>query len=153
MATGDPVDAPWRSDKGTHFHSEDPGVIPNVARLGAGAPSGLLFYEGTLLPERYRGQLIHAEAGARFINSYFLTPDNAGFSSKTERTVSSADTWFRPTDLAVSPDGAVYFSDWYDAAVGGHRMVDTKKGAHLSVGTQGIRTQQSQGSICRHLPA
>ena len=91
----------WRNDKGTHFHSEDPGVVPNVARVGAGAPCGLLFYEGTLLPERYRGQLIHAEAGARVINSYFLTPDNAGFSSKTERTVSSTDTWFRPTDVAV----------------------------------------------------
>ncbi len=123
-----PGGRPWRTDKGTHFHSEDPGVIPNVARLGAGAPSGLLFYEGKLLPERYRGQLIHAEAGAGFINSYFLTPDNAGFSSKTERTVSSADSWFRPTDVAVSPDGAVYFSDWYDAAVGGHQMADTKKG-------------------------
>ena len=123
-----PGGRPWRADKGTHFHSEDPGVIPNVARLGAGAPSGLLLYEGELLPERYRGQLIHAEAGARFINSYFLTPDGAGFSSRTERTVSSADTWFRPTDVAVAPDGAMYFSDWYDAAVGGHRMVDTKKG-------------------------
>ena len=134
----------WRNDKGTHFHSEDPGVVPNVARVGAGAPCGLLFYEGTLLPERYRGQLHHAEAGARAINSYFLTPDNAGFSSKTERTVSSTDTWFRPTDVAVSHEGAVYFSDWYDAAVGGHRMVDTKKGRIYRLAPKGYEPSKAR---------
>ncbi len=137
----------WRSDKGTHFHSEDPGVIPNVARLGAGAPSGLLLYEGELLPERYRGHLIHAEAGARFINTYFLTPNGAGFSSKTERTVSSEDTWFRPTDVAVSHDGAVYFSDWYDAAVGGHQMADTKKGRIYRLAPTGYEPSQAKHDL------
>ena len=118
----------WHVDKGSHFHNEDPGVIPNVARLGPGAPSGLVCYEGELLPERYRGNLLHAEAGGGFINSYFLSPNRAGFSSETERTVSSTDTWFRPSDIVVAPDGAVFFSDWYDGAVGGHRMMDTQKG-------------------------
>ncbi len=139
-----PGGRPWRSDKGTHFHSEDPGVIPNVARLGAGAPTGLLLYEGELLPKRYRSHLIHAEAGARFINSYFLTPDNAGFSSKTERTVSSTDTWFRPTDVAVSHEGAVYFSDWYDAAVGGHQMADTKKGRIYRLAPRGYEPSEAK---------
>ena len=34
------------------------GVVPNVARLGAGSPTGLLIYEGNLLPPQYRGQPI-----------------------------------------------------------------------------------------------
>src|SRR5947208_14168420 len=118
----------WGEDKGTHFHSELPGVVPNIARTGAGAPCGLVVYEGKLLPEKYRGQLIHAEAGKRFIETYFLSPDGAGFSMKTEHTVNAADTWFRPSDVAVAPDGAVYIADWYDASVGGHQMKDISRG-------------------------
>jgi putative membrane-bound dehydrogenase-like protein len=55
-----PLNRTWREDRGTHFHAELPGVVPNIARLGAGAPCGLLVYEGMLLPEKYRGQLLHA---------------------------------------------------------------------------------------------
>src|SRR5438046_3298595 len=62
-----PLNRTWREDHGTHFHAELPGVVPNIARLGAGAPCGLIVYEGTLLPEKYRGQLLHAEAGKRMI--------------------------------------------------------------------------------------
>ena len=66
----------WRIDHGSHFHSELPGVVPNIRRLGAGAPCGLIVYEGKLLPPaKYRGHLLHAEAGGRTINSYLLQPE------------------------------------------------------------------------------
>jgi putative membrane-bound dehydrogenase-like protein len=45
----------WQEDHGTHFHSELPGVVPNIARTGAGAPCGLVIYEGKLLPENIAG--------------------------------------------------------------------------------------------------
>ena len=35
-----------------------------------------------------------------------------------------ADTWSRPSDAAVAPDGAVFVADWYDPGVGGHNMGD-----------------------------
>ena len=66
----------WREDRGAHFHQENPGVVPNVARLGAGSPTGLFIYEGNLLPPQYRGQPIHTEAGKRVVNSY--TIESAG---------------------------------------------------------------------------
>ena len=131
----------WGEDKGTHFHSELPGVVPNIARTGAGAPCGLVVYEGKLLPEKYRGQLIHAEAGKRFIETYFLSPDGAGFSMKTEHTVNAADTWFRPSDVAVSPDGAIYFCDWYDPGVGGHEMKDISRGRIYRLAPVGYKPQ------------
>jgi len=37
-----------------------------------------------------------------------------------------ADKWFRPSDVCVAPDGAVYIADWNDAGVGGHNMEDRK---------------------------
>ena len=40
-------------------------MVPNVARLGAGSPTGFLIYAGNLLPPQYRGQPIHTEAGKR----------------------------------------------------------------------------------------
>ena len=48
-----------------HWHQNDPGTIPNLLLTGAGAPTGILIYEGSLLPEMYRNQIILADAGAR----------------------------------------------------------------------------------------
>lgn len=127
----------WKEDKGTHFHSELPGVVPNVARTGAGAPCGLVVYEGKLLPPKYRGQLIHAEAGKRLINTFFVEPDGAGYSVRIENTVESSDTWFRPSDVCVSPDGAVFIADWYDPSVGGHLMQDSARGRIYRLAPQG----------------
>src|SRR5207245_7205820 len=42
--------------------------------------------------------------------------------------VTSTDTWFRPSDICVAPDGSVFISDWYDPGVGGHGMGDTTRG-------------------------
>ncbi|HTM52107.1 MAG TPA: PVC-type heme-binding CxxCH protein [Bryobacteraceae bacterium] len=129
----------WQEDKGSHFHSENPGVVPNIQRTGAGSPTGLVVYEGKLLPEKYRGQLLHSEAGKRLINTYLLSPDGAGYSLKIEDTVSAADTWFRPSDVAVGPDGAVYIADWYDASVGGHQMKDIGRGRIYRLAPAGYR--------------
>ncbi|MBI1354572.1 MAG: c-type cytochrome [Acidobacteria bacterium] len=123
-----PTGVGWRTDHGTHFHHELPGVVPDIARTGAGSPTGLLVYEGNLLPERYRGNLIHSEPGKRHIYSFFLSPDGAGYRMKDEATVSADDPNWRPSDVAAAPDGAVYTTDWYDPVVGGHNMKDSEKG-------------------------
>jgi len=132
----------WRVDRGTHFHSELPGVVPNIRRLGAGAPCGLIVYEGKLLSAKYRGHLLHAEAGARTINSYLLQPEGAGYTAKVEATVASSDPWFRPSDVCVAPDGAVFISDWYDPGVGGHRVVDLKRGRIYRLAPAGNKPQK-----------
>lgn len=118
----------WRADKGTHFHQENPGVAPAIARTGAGSPAGITVYEGQILPEKYRGQILHADAGKRVINAYRMVPEGAGYRMETEVVLSSPDSWFRPTDVAVGPGGAVFIADWYDSGVGGHNMADAARG-------------------------
>ena len=118
----------WREDHGSHFHHELPGIVPDIARTGAGSPTGLAIYEGELLPERYRGNLIHSEPGKRHIYSFFLRPEGAGYDMDDEETVSAEDPNWRPSDVAVAPDGSVFVADWYDPVVGGHNMKDIEKG-------------------------
>ena len=46
----------------------------------------------------------------------------------SENTVVSTDPIFRPSDIAVAPDGSVFIADWQDPVVGGHNMLDFERG-------------------------
>jgi len=112
-----------------HWHSDDPGSVPNVRINGAGAPSGIAMYDGTLLPKRYWGTLIHADPGPNEVRAYPVHPSGAGYSADILPVVSSrTDKMFRPVDVAVAPDGSLFIADWYDAGVGGHNMSDQTQG-------------------------
>jgi putative membrane-bound dehydrogenase-like protein len=113
-----------RSIPDRHWHQNDPGVIPNLLVTGAGAPTGILVYEGTLLPPMYRNQIILADAGARVIRSIAVQPDGAGYKPENRSLITTGDTWFRPADVCVAPDGSLYIADWNDPGVGGHDMGD-----------------------------
>jgi len=107
-----------------HWRQNDPGVIPNLLLTGAGAPTGMAVYEGALLPEVFRNQMIHADAGERVVRSYPVRPKGAGYTASTVDILTTTNSWFRPSDVCVGPDGALYVADWNDAVVGGHNMMD-----------------------------
>jgi len=106
------------------WHQYDPGVVPNLLHTGAGAPTGIMVYEGNLLPEMFRNQVLHCDALTHVVRAYPVHPNGAGYSAEMKNLLSTEDAWFRPADLCASPDGSIYVADWNDAGVGGHYMAD-----------------------------
>ncbi|MEN2282419.1 PVC-type heme-binding CxxCH protein [Algoriphagus sp. SE2] len=123
-----------------HWHLNDPGVVPNLLQTYAGSPTGILIYEGKLLPEEYQNQMIHSDAGPNIVRSYPITPAGAGFEAKIINILDGnpRDNWFRPSDVTVAPDGSLFVSDWYDPGVGGHAMGDLDKGRIYRVAPKGV---------------
>ncbi len=123
-----------------HWHQNDPGVVPNLLLTGGGSPCGMCVYEGTLLPQRYRGAVMHCDAGPNVVRAYHSQPSGAGFTATIETLVDgSADKWFRPCDVCVAPDGSLIVADWHDPGVGGHGMADTAKGRIFRIAPRGSK--------------
>jgi putative membrane-bound dehydrogenase-like protein len=112
----------------SHWHEEQPGVVPMILRTYFGSPTGMCFYEGTLLPKPYQGQPLHTDAGPRNLRCYHLTPKGASYAVDREDIITSTDNWFRASDVCVAPDGSVFVADWYDPGVGGHGIGDFTRG-------------------------
>src|SRR5882672_5558432 len=106
------------------WHQYDPGVVPNLLHTGGGSPTGILLYEGRLLPPVFRNQMIHCDAGPRVVRAYPAQAEGAGYKAQSRDILTTPDTWFRPSDVCVAPDGSLYVADWNDAGVGGHNMAD-----------------------------
>ncbi|MGN6618255.1 MAG: PVC-type heme-binding CxxCH protein, partial [Ilyomonas sp.] len=112
-----------------HWHLNDPGVVPNLLQTGAGSPTGILVYEGTLLPKEFHHQIIHSDAGPNVVRSYSITKDGAGYTAKINNILEGEkDKWFRPADVCIAPDGSLFVADWYDPGVGGHQAGDQTRG-------------------------
>ncbi len=129
--------AEWRQD--------DPGMTPAGDVYGGGSPTGNVFYENGALGPSWEGTFFAADAGRNEVFSYQPKRQGAGFALDRKIFVTSnpaqqyagsdfvmgtagvtraVATLFRPSDVAVGPDGAIYISDWIDARVGGHQDLD-----------------------------
>lgn len=122
-----------------HWHLNDPGVMPNLLQTGAGSPTGMIVYEGKLLPQKYQNQVIHCDAGPSIVRSYPAEKSGAGFTATINNILdgSKRDQWFRPSDVTTAPDGSIFVADWYDPGVGGHAMGDSVRGRIYRIAPKG----------------
>ncbi|MBL7700529.1 MAG: c-type cytochrome [Chitinophagaceae bacterium] len=144
--TDEMTGAPWQANRINiedsipyrHWHLNDPGVVPNLLQTGAGSPTGMVVYEGTLLPERFRNQVIHCEPGQNVVRAYPVEKDGAGYKASIENILTGEkDQWFRPSDVCVAPDGSLIVADWYDPVVGGHDARDKESGRIYRIAPDG----------------
>jgi len=107
------------------WHQNDPGVVPNLLITGSGAPTGILVYEGSLLPEPFRGQMLHAEPGRNVVWAFPAKRVGAGYTARITNLVhSEGDRNYRPSDVSVAPDGSLMIADWFDPVDCCHRTIN-----------------------------
>ena len=123
-----------------HWHLNDPGVVPNLLQTGAGSPTGITVYEGTLLPKVFQNQIIHCDPGLNVCRAYPVTRTAPVTRPRSSNVLYGArDNWFRPSDVCVAPDGSLFVADWYDPGVGGHNQQEVDKGRIFRVAPTGVK--------------
>ena len=133
MYVSEGSDFGWRLRQGARCCSPDlvrgavagelPGKVPPLLKTGRGAPAGLLIYNDTFFPEPYRGLLLYPDVLRRLIRAYRVAPEGASFKIVEEfELMFSHDPLFRPCQMVVGPDGAIYVVDWRTNSGGAGRL-------------------------------
>jgi len=150
---------PGQSTPIAEWRQEDPGTMPAGDVYGGGSPTGIAFYEDGALGEKYRGLLLSCEPGRNTVFGYYPQPAGAGWklerfnflTSNPEGNYAGTDfkggsvspelkISFRPSDVVVGADGAIYVADWFDPRVGGHSDLDTTlSGAIYRIAPKGFK--------------
>jgi putative heme-binding domain-containing protein len=77
-----------------------------------------VIYEGGTLPQPYRGRLCGVAPIPSYVVMSEVECDGSSFKTKDlGKPVTSSDTWFRPVDIKVGPDGALYVADFYEGRI------------------------------------
>ncbi|HEV3418622.1 MAG TPA: PVC-type heme-binding CxxCH protein, partial [Pirellulales bacterium] len=97
-------------------HNHPPQVYQQRTRPCPGAE----IMSSRHFPDSMQGNLLVANViGFQGILQYKLSDDGASFhGTEAEPIVSSTDFNFRPSDLKIGPDGAIYFLDWHNPIIG-----------------------------------
>jgi putative heme-binding domain-containing protein len=88
--------------------------------LNPGSPKhcGLEILSGHHLPEAWRGNAITNDFRGHRVCRFVLSEDGAGYASQEKPELIKTDhAAFRPIDVKMGPDGAIYIADWYNPII------------------------------------
>jgi len=111
-----------------HRHARPPQVYGQKTRPCA----AIEFLSSRHFPEANQGNLLVSNViGFQGILQYKIEDKGSSIGAKeVEPIVSSSDPNFRPSDIEIGPDGAIYFCDWNNPIIGHmqHNLRDPSRG-------------------------
>lgn len=114
--------------------------------------SGLTWYLGDLFPDPYRSVAFVAEGAHNLVHAASIREHGVTFRASRlfdgREFLASTDAWFRPVNLYVGPDGALYLIDYYRKVLEHPEWLDdaTARSGDLTAG-------RDRGRIYRITPA
>lgn len=89
--------------------------VPYKNFKGGHVTCGGIVYQGGAFPKEFDDQYIAGNLLSNVLYWHRLERKGSSFTARMGGDFLVAnDTWFRPIDCLVGPDGAVYVADWYD---------------------------------------
>ncbi len=95
--------------------------MPRVLQgLNPGSPkhSGLEIISGRHFPEAWRGSMVTNDFRGHRVVRFEVAENESGYSSVEQPEIlTSSHVAFRPVDVKMGPDGALYIADWYNPII------------------------------------
>ena len=96
------------------------GAARTLPGMNPGSPKhcGLEILSGRHLPEAWRGNLVTNDFRGHRVCRFVLSEDGSGFASREQpELIKTTHAGFRPIDVKMGPDGAIYLADWYNPII------------------------------------
>lgn len=101
------------------------GFAPDMKRLQneATALAGLAYYGDVQFPEEYHQSFFTGDVVAsRVYRNSYMNKGSTPIGKKESDFIKSKDPWFRPVDVKLGPDGALYIADFYNSIIGHYEV-------------------------------
>jgi putative heme-binding domain-containing protein len=88
--------------------------------LNPGSPKhcGLEVISGRHFPDDWQGNLVTNDFRAHRVCRFVVSETGSGYASREEsEIIKTAHAAFRPVDVKMGPDGALYIADWYNPII------------------------------------